>query len=151
MPPSPPDPLLLPIVPAAGVQAFSDLAMWALQQPAVAGRVGLFTNFYQPQELSTLADFSSPAAAGLADRPLPPAIRGLVNLDGRAAWSWPPVTFTALGAGLPVQVWGYYVYCTDPITGLLALLWAQRFENSFALEVAGDSLPVVLSASFAQC
>jgi hypothetical protein len=48
-------------------------------------------------------------------------------------------------------VWGYYVYCTDPITGLPGLLWAQRFPTSFAFLVAGNSLPVPLQLSLAQC
>lgn len=150
-PPAPPTPAWLPVIPAAGVQTWSDLAMWALTLPGVNPKVSLFTNFYQPTQQSVLTDFTAPTAPGLAARALPAAIRGGTNPCARATWTWPVVTFTAGGGGLPVMIWGYYVYCTDPLTNVTALLWAQRLVTAFAFTVAGDALPIPLAVSFGQC
>jgi hypothetical protein len=150
-PPAPPDPAWLAVVPAAGVQTWSDLAVYAMGLPTVQPMVSLFTNWYQPTSESTLASFTPPMAAGLAAQALGAPIRGLVNPFGRAVWSWPTALFTAVGAGLPVLVWGYYVYCTDPWTGQPGLLWAQRLVTGFGFTTAGQTLPIPLATSFAQC
>ena len=149
--PTPPLAAWLPVIPQAGVQTWSDLAMWALYQPGVDARVSLYTNFYTPSAASTLGDFVSPTAPGLLPQDLPPAIRGMVDTNGRTVWSWPLIPFTSSGGGLPVQAWGYYVYCTDPITHLPALLWAQRLVNSFGFIAPGNTLNIPLSTSFGQC
>jgi hypothetical protein len=125
--------------------------LYALQLPIVGAKVGLFTNFYQPQEDSTLASFDAPIAPGLTEKPLPAAIRGGLNVQGRAVWTWPVIDFVAAGGGLPVQVWGYYVYCTDPLTSQLGLLWAQRLVSSFGFVAPGDTLPINLTLSFGEC
>ena len=149
--PTLPNPLWLPVVPLQGVATFSDLVIYALSLPIVDARVSLFTNFFQPQENSVIANFTAPTAAGLAAQALPAAVSAGQNNCGRSNWSFPGLVFTAAGAGLPVQIWGYYVYCTDPITGVSALLWAQRLQNSFAFTAGGQTLPVPLSLSLAQC
>ena len=150
-PPLPPNPLWLPVTPAAGLVAWSDLAMWALGLPGVSPMVSLYTNDYQPTNASVLTDFASPVASGLLPMPIGMAHRVNVNALGRAQWSWPNVVFTAAGAGLPVHVWGYYVYINDPITGLPGLLWAQRFPRSFGFLAAGNSLPIPLNSSWGAC
>jgi hypothetical protein len=141
----------LPVVPTAAVQTWSDLATWALIQAGVAPQASLYTNDYQPDSTTTLAMFLSPIAAGLGPIALPPPVFAGLNACGRARWNWGSVTWTAFGGGLPVLVFGYYVWCTDPITGLPALLWAQRFPNAFGFVNPGDQLTVPLSDSFASC
>ena len=149
--PSSPPPELLPVIPAAGLRTMSDLVIWAMQQPAVNAQISLFTNFYQPSPTTTLADLTSPTAAGLEGRSLPiPTYSGL-NVDGRTVWTWPATVFTATGPGLPVQVWGYYVSCIDPITGQPGLLWAQRLVHSFGFVNPGDHLDLPLVLSTGQC
>lgn len=150
-PPGPPNPLWLPIIPAAGAQTWSDLAMWALGQPNINPVISLFTNFYQPDQASTLADFTPPTAAGLTAEPLGVGMFLGLNPCARAIWQCQPPTWTAGGAGLPVAVWGYYVYCNDPITNLPGLLWAQRLVTHFAFNVAGDTLTFPLTISFGAC
>ena len=150
-PPFPPLPIWLPVVPTAGVQTWADLAMWALRLPGVVGQVSLYTNEYQPVGSTTLADFDTPSAPGLQTQNLGIPIRGGINPGGRSIWTWPLNTFVAAGGGLPVQIWGYYVSCTDPWTGQPALLFAQKFINSFGFINPGDSLPVPLATSFGQC
>ena len=146
-----PSPLWLPIVPAEGVQTWSDLAVWALGQPQWQAQVSLFTNFYQPDSLSTIASFAAPVAAGLAAQSLPAPVRGGLNACGRANWSWPGVVFTAGGAGLPVLIWGYFVSCVSPFTGLPQVLWAQRLPTSWGFTAGGQSLPIPLAMSFGMC
>lgn len=149
--PMPPPSYALPVVPRAGVQTWSDLAMWALQYSEWGAAVSLYTNFYTPDAMSQLSNFTPPTAPGLAAHQLPqPTFIG-IDINGRAVWEWPPVNFVAGGPGLPVHVWGYYVYLTDPLTEQLALLYAQRFVNSWAFLTTGDTLPVALATSFAQC
>lgn len=146
-PPVPPDPNYLPIVPTASLISLGNLAIWALAQARVAAMVSLYTSFYQPLPTSTLADFTSPIAPGLLPQPLPPATPLGIDPFGNADWTFGPITWTAAGGGLPTPAWGYYVWCTDPITGMATLLWAQRFVTSFVFNVAGNKLTVPLYLS----
>jgi hypothetical protein len=111
----------------------------------------LFTNFYQPTNASTLSDFTSPVAPGLLPQLLPAAVRNPVPIEGRATWTWPTIAFTAAGGGLPVMVWGYYVYCNDPLTNQPGLLFAQRLVNPWGFVAAGNTLSLPLAVSFGQC
>lgn len=150
-PPVPPNPLWLPVIPWAGVQTWSDLAMWQLIQPLTGAKVSLFTNFYQPESQSALANFTAPTAGGLLPIQLPTPTRLPVDNCGRARWQFPNIVFTATGPGLPEMIWGYYVYCRDPWTGQAGLLWAQRLINAWGFVSAGQQLSIPLSTSFAQC
>ena len=150
-PPVPPDPAWLPVTPAAGSQTFADLIVWALSQNVVLGRVTLYSNFLTPTSASVLADFTPITAAGLGPQLLGAATPGLIDHCGRALWTWPNIVFTAAGGGLPVQAWGYFVSCTDPITGMTALLWAQRLVTPFAFLAAGNALPVPLTLTLGPC
>ncbi len=150
-PPAAPNPLWLPILPTAGILTLGDLAVWALSQPGVNPICTLFTNEYQPVATSTLANFTPATAPGIGSQPLGAPTRMGVDPYGRANWTWPTLNYMASGGGLPVQIWGWVVSCTDPVTSAPALLWAQRLPGSFAFVAAGNTLPVVLQLSLGQC
>jgi hypothetical protein len=149
--PMPPPSYALPVVPREGVQTFSDLAIWALQFPQVQAYCGLYTNVWTPTPMDHLSNYTFATAPSIFPKLLPTATFIGIDINGRAVWEWPPLDFVADGPGLPVQVWGYAVYCTDPVTKQQVLLWASRFVNSFAFVNPGDTLPLALATSFAQC
>jgi len=150
-PPSPPSPNFLPVIPQAGLIAMGDLVIWAMQQPAVAPQCQLYINEYVPTASSTLASFTITTAGGLGAQSLGVPTNLGIDHWGRADWQWPTLTYTATGTGLPILVWGYVVSCTDPITGMPAILWAQRLPTGFGFVAPGDSLPLVLRLSLGQC
>jgi hypothetical protein len=150
-PPHAPPAFWLPTISAAGLQTFGDLAIWALFRPSVFPIVQLYTNFYTPTTTSVIADFTSAAAPGLYAQPLPAAVYKGIDANGRADWEFPGLVFTAGGSALPVMVQGYWVQCSDPVTGVPGFLWAQQFPAPFAFLTGGDSLPVPLALSIGQC
>jgi hypothetical protein len=150
-PPTPPNPAWLPVVPTEGVQSWGDLAMAALAIPGVDPMVALFSNFYQPTSATTLSELTSPTAPGLLPQALGTPTRLGTDRCGRSNWTFPAVTFTAAGTGLPVQIWGYYVYCNSPWTFAPMLLWAQRLVSSFGFISAGNALTIPLAVSLGAC
>src|SRR5208282_622443 len=82
-PPVPPNPNYLPIIPTASIVTLGNLAVWALAQPAIAAKVSLYTNFYQPAPDSTLANFAAPILPGLLPQNLPAAIPLGIDADSR--------------------------------------------------------------------
>jgi hypothetical protein len=149
--PEPPNPLWLPLVPNAAVQTWSDLAVFAMGLNIVEPWLAPFVNFYQVNSESTLANFTASTDSSLRPQRIAAPTFGGLNDCGRAIWNWPAVTFTADLAAVGTILWGWYAYCTDPITGLQALLQCQNFPTAVPIIAAGQTVPISMQAAFGQC
>ena len=134
-----------PILPLAGVTAMMDILIPAIAGGGLNSHVGIFVNDFVPTATSVLTDFVAATAAGLTPKPLPAATNAGLDPSGRDTWNFATANFTATGAGLPVVGFGYFVYFVDPVTGLPALLWFQRWDTAFAWFAAGQNYPLNLT------
>ena len=140
-----------PLIPYAGRLAFGDMIANSIANGGLNSQVAIFINDIFPSRLSALGDFNPCLAAGLTRKPLPAVTPLGVDPSGRAQYQFATLNYTAGGPGLPVVGYGYYVSFDDPITGLPALAWCQRWDVPFAWINPGDNYPLNLSLGDSQC
>lgn len=143
--------MFFPVIPVAGEETYSDLVMGWISGGANAAKIHLYANDYVPDRTTVLANFVEATNPGLTAKALPVAVKVGSDPRGRFNWTFPTITFTITAGPYPAYVFGFWVDCNDPVTGLTGLLWAQRFPTGFAFHAGGDSLPVNIFQSFGQC
>ena len=141
----------LPVVTNDGLIGYMDLLGWSLANGGNNCRVHLFSNNYLPDFGTVLVSFVEMVGAGYTPLPTGNPINLGIDLLRRDVWQFPELTWTALGIGLPVAAYGYWVDFLAPITLATRVLWAQRFQSPQVMRLAGDTIKFALSWGGRQC
>jgi hypothetical protein len=141
----------LPVIPDDGLIGHMDLLVWGLANGNNNCRIHLFANDYRPAPNTVLGSFTELIGAGYAPLPTGNPVNLGVDVARRDVWQFPETIWTALGIGLPVVAYGYWVDFTDPLTGGTRVLWAQRFQSPQVMLHAGDVIKFALSWGGKQC
>lgn len=143
--------MAFPIIPNEGKICFGNIVINAIQGGRLNSTVFLFTNDFTPDANTVAANLIACTAGGLTGQGLPVPIDSGIDIVGVDVRTFPNMTFTATGSGLPITLYGYFITCTDPFSLTTKILWCQRFATPQVAINAGDKISFMPTLGINQC